>query len=323
MSFDIQANELPAVRIAQAVGGKYDNDLLFVVGGGLGDRVCAEPTIRFALDTFKGKEISLLCDTPSLFRHLGFKMIYTKKEEVPENKYLPLYTYAQGGLANQFYNANLMHSVDFASLSALRGQLPIKYKDIKLEPTPPDASKPKEINRTLLNIAHSEGYILCHVGKSWESRTFPAPWWQSVMWEIKKRGYTPVLVGKDCIDMENVGNVGLDLRNKLSLNEFMWLLRHAVSIITNDSSPVHFGASGTARIAFVPTCRHPDLITHWRSGQWSWRQKPFFSKKMWEEFDNCPNHLEEMSIASIPKGSKMEEYLPNPQEIVDWSIKSP
>lgn len=314
--FDIPNNEVPAIRIAKAIGGHYDKNFLMIVGGGLGNRACAEPTLRYCQYNFKGCEISLLCDTPSLYRHLNFTSVYTSPQEVPDDKHLPVYTYAQGSLANQFFNANLMHSIDFASVSAFRGQLPVSFKHIVMTPTPP-----KE--RDIFQLGGTERYVLCHVGKTWESRTFPTWWWESVMWEVKKKGYVPVMIGKDCIDLKNTGNVAIDLRDKLSLNDFVWLCKHACNVITNDSSPLHFASAGDAKIAFVPTCRDPDLLTHWRKGKWGWRMKPFFKNRMWPMYDFKPNNLEPGNIAKLPPVTDWEAFLPPPEELLTWMTTCP
>lgn len=316
--FDIHHNEVPAIRIADAVGRGINKNILFRVGGGLGDRICAEPTLRYALENFKGCEFSLSTDTPELFLHLLPQMKEIYKDEPPVGKYLQLPTYAVG-LANQFYNANLMHGVDFASISALRCQLPNQCKVPKLEPTAPS----KDV---LLNIAHSARYVLLHVGKSWASRTFPSSFWNEIIWRIHLLERIPVLIGLDSSGDLDPINVCLDLRNKLTLNNYLWTVKHCDSVITNDSSPLHIAATGSGKIAYIPTIRHPDLLTHWRytSGRpvFGWRMASFYRKPMWELNNICPNTLEANLISEMPPGHSMDEFLPEVSSIIDWIQKS-
>lgn len=312
--FTYQPGEIPAIRIAQAIGAKADKDLLFVVGGGLGDMVCAEPTIRYAIETFKDCSVSVCSKNIRLFDHLNLKYIYETPEVVPKGKYLPLYTYSQG-LANQFLNANLMHGVDFASISALRGQLPNEYRSpclLSYDPKFKDFPK---------------AYCLIHLGRSWPSRTFTVQWWEKVIEVVKKSGLPGVLVGQNCHGVPGVtfGTDIIDLRHATNLNQFIWLCQNAWAIITNDSSPVHLAATGVARIAMVATCRRPDFITHDRltsdgGTEYGWRTEDFSKNRMWEKFKVSPNDLELNSISEVPLGWKIEDFLPEPEEIIDWIL---
>lgn len=320
--FDIDAKELPAVRIADAIGRGINKKLLFVVGGGLGDRLCAEPTIRYATKKFSDCEISLLCDTPEVFWHLPFKAVYRTMEEVPPRLHLPLYTYAQGNLANQFFNANLMHSVDFASVSALRMQLPRSEKVLRQYPI--STPKMKEWFFFGPTIAQDFRTIVVHPGESWPSRTFPAKWWEEIISSLSAMSYTKVLVvGNKTVNIK-CDSRAVDIRQKTDINDFSWICRHANAIVTNDSSPVHFGAVGRAQIAMVATCRRPDLIAHWRRPaevshpQFGWNTRDFSAKRMWEMFDECPNNLDKVRIDLVPDGSKIEEFIQAPSEIVSW-----
>lgn len=63
-------SEIPGIKTSQAVERGVEKNLIFKTWGGLGDQICAEPTLRFALKTFKGCDISLASEHPELFAHL-------------------------------------------------------------------------------------------------------------------------------------------------------------------------------------------------------------------------------------------------------------
>lgn len=313
--FDVAASDIPAIRIVDAIGRGVNKDLLFIVGGGIGDRVCAEPTLRYALDTFRDCRISLMCSTPELFRHLDFVEVFTDVDKVPKGKHLVLHTYAQGNLANQYFNANLMHSVDYASISALRMQVPRNYKAVKMNPRR-TASVHHLVNKDFST------YVV-HPGESWPSRTFPAYWWDNLIDALCELPYACVaVVGNKTVSIE--GNHRMQgLRGETNLDELAWLCQSADAIISNDSAPIHLAAPGRAKIAFVATCRRPDLIAHWRRTdtgrvEFGWRTMDFSKKPMWELFDSCPNNLNEQRIDEVPEGRSIEEFLPEPREIVEW-----
>lgn len=321
--YEFDPKEIPAIRIAKAIGAKADKNLLFVVGGGLGDRFCAEPVIRYAMDTFKDCEISLCCSTPELFRHLKFKATFLNSTEVPDNEFLPLYTY-QNGLSNQFFNPNLMHGVDFSSVSSIRGQLPWAYRSPRLNP--------ETLNDPDMLNYRKPAFVIIHVGKSWPSRTLPASWYHRLIDVMLKHDRRPVLVGKDCVDIK-IGPKTVDLRDKLTLNEFMWLCKQCDAIVTNDSSPVHFASAGIAKIAMIATCRRPEFIMHHRVSdstswaithpQFGWRTRDFSVGNMWDLFKYEPNDLGANNIAEIPDGRSMEEFLPDPELIATWIERTP
>lgn len=314
--FDITEAEVPAIRIAKAVGKGAEKNLLFVVGGGIGDRICAEPTLRYAIDTFRDCSISLMCQTPELFSHLKFDDVYVPIGKI-EKEYFPLYTYPIGNLANQFFNANLMNPVDFASVSALRMQLPVNYR----RPKQPfsQVTRLGETVKYLYQVSNDGRHILLHPGKTWPSRTVPSFWWEEVIEEIYKTDfYHPVLIGNKTVDIKNSKKC-LDTRDKLTLQEVYWLCSYSNRIITNDSSPMHMAAPGNGKIAYISTVRHPDLLLHCRD-EFGKGMRDFSKNRPWELFNHCPNNLSQQRIDVFPDGKIIEDYLCTPKEVVQWLI---
>lgn len=313
--YEVQPHEIPAIRVATAIDNGCQSELCFVVGGGLGDRVCAEPTLRFALNHFKDVRISLICDTPSLFRHLNFHEVFDLKKTHPiVGRHLYLYTYATSPLMLQIMNPNFCHAVDAASITAFRMQLPPENKELVMKM--PDLTSANSKYFDAIQLINSPGHVVLHLGKSWASRTFPAPWWREVISELRFHHKIPVLIGNNCIEgIEFSGCV--DLRDRLTLDEYVSVCLTANHLITNDSSPLHIAAAGNANIAFVSTCRRGDLLMHVRNGELGWRMKDFAFGEMWAEYKFIPNFLEPLSMADIPRG-KIENYLPTPSTIVNW-----
>lgn len=317
-AFDIEPHEVPAIRIATAIGNKSDKELAFVVGGGLGDRVCAEPTLRFALEYFKGVNISLICETPQLFRHLNFKEIFDLKNTHPiVGRHLYMHTYSTSPLQNQFMNPNLISCVDMCSLSALRMQLPVDFKKICLETFHPEEIKDERLFKVV-----EPPHVLLHLGKSWPSRTFPSKWWNDIIDQVLEYELIPVLIGNNCVEVEVKPGV-VDLRDQLTLDEFIYVCFNTDAIITNDSSPLHLASAGWGSIAFVSTCRRGDLLMHHRFRGVGWRMKDFacdrtYQGKMWQKFNILPNNLDLHTMKEVPAGNVIEDYLPDPRNVVDW-----
>jgi hypothetical protein len=117
----------------------------------------------------------------------------------------------------------------------------------------------------------------------------------------------------------------IDLRNKTSLMETMYLLKCATSLITNDSSPMHMAAVGNAYIAFVASAKHHDYLYHWRKPifadqpVWSWRMKHFNLGGMWDTMDHCPNKKEEVTVDKCSE-KLLATWLPEPAEMPQWVL---
>lgn len=323
--------QLPAFRISLAIQNGIQNDILIRTWGGLGDQICAEPTIRYALKTFKHCRFWLASEAPWLFEHLKFEGVFHLPHEIPDtDQYLLWDTIPppeEGSIHWQFGSHNLIHCVDFSSISALRGQLPVSDREIML--------KPKVDAERLRQIPISKYPIYVHAGKHWASKTFPKDWWDAVLRALIESGVTPILIGKNPTkedieidpDAENRGTVDvnsngcIDLRNRLSAMESTWLLQsHYAVLLTNDSSPLHMAASGQAWIGFIATCKHPDFITHWRQGQWGWRMKNFGKGGVWDHVNYCPNQGPNEAVTyGMADEAILRSWLPDPKEFAEWA----
>lgn len=325
----IPITHLPIFRTKIAVDSGVEKNILLKTWGGLGDQICAEPTLRFAIRSFKGCSISLASERPELFQHLNFNKTFDLKEVQPNySNFLLLDTITppdDSNLVWQFFSHMLVNCVDFPSMCALRCQIPVEDKEILIRPTV-DEEKIKELKIP-------QNAIFIHAGRHWQSKTFPKDWWDSVLDNIIKFGHRPVLIGADTDDNRgtvdvNVQNHTIDLRNKLSIQESIWLLQRAKVLLTNDSSPLHMAASsdpsdlnntGLAWIGFIATCKHPDYIMHWRKGHWAWREKNFGRGGIWDIIDYCPNKDNEVTADKVPEDMLLS-WLPDPSDYAAWAV---
>lgn len=311
----IPAEQVPSYRTMRALRDGVGGNLLFKTWGGIGDQICAEPTLRFALDTFKNVKVSLATELPELFTHLNFHKVYDLRKEKPNyQNYFVFDTITHPEtLTWEFMSHCVTHCVDFPSLCALRCQLPVSYRRVMMKPPTP--------RQEVQDVFKTINPVFVHAGAHWESKTFPVAWWNEVLKSLLQNGFTPVLIGKECDDNRTTVQVDptrcVDLRNKTSLLETIWLLQKARYVVTNDSSPLHMAATGNAWIAFVATAKHPDYIKHWRAGGWSWRMENFGRGGMWDIVDNCPNKAEDVLVDKIDEKTLMS-WLPNPGEFAEW-----
>ncbi len=316
----IPASYLPVFRTTWAIQNGVERKILFRTWGGIGDQVCAEPTIRYAIKMFKDCDIYIASHIPELFKHLPVKRIFNLEEETPNySKYYVFETITppdESNLVWQFMNHMITNCVDFVSLCALRLQLPIAHKEIILSGTHPANG----------SIDYNDRVVV-HPGKHWQSKTFPKDFWDAVISELVRRGIEPVIIGANADDNRGTVDVDtngcLDLRNKLSLSETTWLLQRAKVLLTNDSAPLHIAASGHAHIGYIATIKHPDMITHWRRSIegpmiWQWREVNFGRGGIWDIIDFCPNKQQQLDVESVPE-EMLRSWLPDPIYYASWA----
>lgn len=317
-TFIVPSEWIPRYRTSRAVQRGVEKNLLFRTWGGIGDQICAEPTLRYAFKTFKDCRISLASERPELFSHLPFKDVYNlNTEQFDASKYFVFETIVPPAhIVSQYVSHCLTNCVDFPSLCALRSQLPNADKEIVLKPVLP-------IESSIANFDH-KNTVCIHAGKHWPSKTFPKDWWDAVLSGLVENGIKPVLIGADTDDNRGTVDVNpkgcIDMRNKLSILESIYLLQQTPVLLTNDSSPLHMAASGDAWIGYIATCKHPDYITHWRHGEWQWREVNLGKGGMWDLMDNCPNKKDGVTVEFVDEAT-LRSWLPEPKEVVEWTMK--
>lgn len=326
---------IPQFRTEIAIQNGVEKNLLLRTWGGLGDQICAEPTLRYGLKYFSNCDVSLESEVPQLFSHLKFKNVFdVKNKSVDYDKYFCFETITPPNDSNlvwQFFSHMITNCVDFPSLCAFRFQLPIEDKEILLTPSIPMDSE-------IANLIDDPMNVFVHAGRHWTSKTFPKDWWDDVLTAMIEKGMTPVLIGantddnRGTVDVETLGCI--DLRNRTSITDCAWLLQRARVLITNDSSPMHMAASrnpndpktGLTHIGYIATCKHPDYITHWRRPhgegrpEFQWRETNLGLGGMWDIYSNCPNNSEEVTVEHIDE-KILRTWLPTPQSVVGWATE--
>lgn len=312
---------LPSFRLNLSIQRRTEKNLLFRTAGGLGDIVCAEPSFRYAVSHFEDSAISLVTDFPDLFRHIPFVHVYDGKKEKPlDAGYFVFHTLEDHDhLQSEFVAHPLCHCVDYVSMTMFRSQLPCADRCIKLVPDAKEKTK-------ALSLIDPTTDVVVHPGRSWQSKTFPKDWWDTVLTYLMACGMRPVLIGNNSLYPERgtvpVNALGcLDLRDKLTLMETTAVLQTARVLLSNDSMPVHLASSGNAWIGFVSTVRHPDHIYHWRNGgEWAWRMQNLSRGGDWVNRNVAPNNLEGIAFDKVDP-EKLLCWLPAPEEFASWAIQ--
>lgn len=342
----MRAELIPSYRAIESLKRGTLNKVMVLLRGGLGDEVCAEPSLRFAFTHFKKHrpdfELSVITKYPSLWSHLPLKQILDGSK--PDLRvFKPAYQWSTnyppaGSLEWEFYCVPFCNTVDQTSISMWKCMLHVEDKDIRLTPKP-GFEKISEITKAEIDeLIYNRDLVLIHAGTTWPSRTFDTAWWNEVIAECVSASITPVLIGaavRDGVGHAAVSDLGcIDLRDKTSLDDLTWLCQRAAVVFTNDSAPLHLAASsdpaddstGKAWIGYVATIRHPSHITHFRKNdkgvnEWQWRETNLgdATKGLWHDFDyylTAPDKAVALDVFGA--GARVMEILPAPDAVAAW-----
>lgn len=329
-TYTVAADAVPICRVDKAIKKGVNKNILFKVAGGIGDVICAEPTLRFALRNFKDCQISLATAFPEVFRHLIFdpypemmrlpifKNCFDLKNQKPNlDEYLVFETYLDNqNFSSQFFCPSLTHCVDYASIASIRRQLPTDYKTLQI------SSRRSQYMHFVMDSSSHRNFVFIHPGSGWQSKTFPVEFWDQVISGVIKRGKTPIIIGThDKTQPVDVSSLRLfDARSVFSIEESIYILQEAQVLLTNDSAPLHMASSGNAWIGLIATCKHPDFITHWRKGALGYRVKNFSKAGMWSIQDYCPNKQENVMINNVDP-EILKSWLPDPDRYAAWAVE--
>lgn len=158
---------------------------------------------------------------------------------------------------------------------------------------------------------------------------FPLEWWQTIVDGLANE--VPLcLIGSDTEPTRGTAQVRvpdnvIDTRNLLDLGGFFAIVSSAKLLITNDSSPVHVAGAFNNDIILIPSCKHWDHVLPFRkdpeTGVISNQYKAIaLCKKLTlDDCESAPTCVNGSSAEFIK--DKWENYLPEPQQVIDEAIK--
>ncbi len=166
---------------------RFRRSIAFIIDGGLGEQVAAEPTVRYARDIiYPGDDVIVVSRWPEVFRHLHLPVFATFKDVPRSAQYYTRKT--QKSVYETWadrLNRDRMHCVNVCSLMALDIELPQAHKTPKL-------MAGSAASRAVAGLAGDcplESLVLLHPGAAGRPTPFPPMsgrrtlmrWWQQAM----------------------------------------------------------------------------------------------------------------------------------------------
>ena len=215
---------------------------------GLGDLICATPTIKKLHDSYQRK-ITIISKMPELFKNNPYveksykassiDMTYIQSNYIVHNSFYLVGKKDERGIEmkHNMMDIRQFHAIHLGFMLG-QDELECYYKPIE----------PKK------NFVH-EKYAVIHPVNSWPNRTWSQDNWMNLCEELIKLGYTVVAVGKDSSEtgffnvqkpVHEMGNNIINLMNQTSISETWHLINDAAVVITMDSGILHLaGTTGT------------------------------------------------------------------------------
>jgi FkbM family methyltransferase len=125
-----------------------------------------------------------------------------------------------------------------------------------------------------------EKYVVCHITQNWSNRTWDTQNWQRLIDWLSENKIFTILIGKDhsekvhdsisiepivkaCPKLDNL--YGLDLCNKIGLEEMYQVIKNGMVLITMDTGPLHIAGCTDTHILQLGSATHPLLRIPYRN----------------------------------------------------------
>jgi FkbM family methyltransferase len=125
-----------------------------------------------------------------------------------------------------------------------------------------------------------ERYVVCHITQNWSNRTWDTQNWQRLIDWLSENKIFTILIGKDhsekvhdsisvkpivkaCPKLDNL--YGLDLCNKIGLEEMYQIIKNGTVLITMDTGPLHIAGATDTHILQIGSAQHPLLRIPYRN----------------------------------------------------------
>jgi ADP-heptose:LPS heptosyltransferase len=233
---------------------------------GLGDLICATPTIKKLHDAYQRK-IIVISKMPELFKMNPYVEKSYKADSIDRDYFRANYI-----MHNSFYlvgkkderGIEMKHNMmDIRQFHAIHLGFMLGQDELECYYKPTEPKK---------HFIH-EKYAVIHPVNSWPNRTWSQDNWNKLCEELIKWGYTVVAVGKDSSEtgffnvqkpVHEMGNNIINLMNQTSISETWHLINDAAVVITMDSGILHLAGTTDTPIVELGSPINPEFRKPYR-----------------------------------------------------------
>jgi ADP-heptose:LPS heptosyltransferase/lipopolysaccharide biosynthesis glycosyltransferase len=311
---------------------QYKQKIIVWALGGLGDCVCAEPSIRYMRkEVHPDADIYVITKPRNMpfYKHIEGITLVNEGDIIPgdidavtefytHHSPTDKFTDFQISFAN-FSPLSLCQAVDWVSMNTMNRMMPLKDREIKLTYTNEDLQGVLSIEPNLKDL------ILVHAGSGWETKTFPVKWWQEVVDTLSNQGIRVGLIGEKVSDEHGYVPItcppkGVDFRDKITIPQLVALISQAPVLVTNDSAPTHIGGAFDNYIILVPTCKHGDLLMPYRNGQQYYKAVSMYKRSISQDSPVRATDVKGWQTSHLPQGHSIWEYIPEAGDVAQQAV---
>ena len=238
-----------------------------------GDTLAATPTLRYISQSHNQKinvvshQNHIFKNNPNVNQCLSFDEFYDLGD-INITKY-ESFTFA-GRQDNNGVEKKFSH-IDTRQLHAMDLGFQLMTHQMEYDYTPDYVELEYDI---------PEKYVVCHITQNWSNRTWDTQNWQRLIDWLSENKIFTILIGKDhsekvhdsisiepivkaCPKLDNL--YGLDLCNKIGLEEMYQVIKNSMVLITMDTGPLHIAGCTDTHILQLGSATHPLLRIPYRN----------------------------------------------------------
>lgn len=242
---------------------------------GLGDLICATPTIKVLSESY-GKKITVISKMPELFKmnpHVEKSYKSTSIDwEYFEQNYLMHNSFYNMGKKNERGIEYKHNRIDIRQMHAIN-------LGFQLLPSEMDCFyRPTEECKFEIPDGEDGQYVLIHPVQNWASRTWDAKKWMDLTKRLNDLGYFVISIGKDSSETgffnveKPVFNFeiqhGMNLMNQTSISDCWHLMQKAKAFITMDSGLLHLAGTTHTQIVYLQSSINPYYRIPYKDGEY-------------------------------------------------------
>jgi hypothetical protein len=238
---------------------------------GLGDLICATPTIKKLYESYEQK-ITILSPLPELFKKNPFVEASYKHTSVDLDYFNSNYL-----VHNSFYNVGKKNErgieykhnrIDIRQFHAIHLGFMLSRNEMECFYKPTEEIKDEQIPK--------DKYVVIHPVTTWATRTWSAINWMNLTAKLNELGYSVVSIGKDSSE-KGFFNVekpvfnfeiekGINLMNKTSISDCWHIINNAHCFISMDSGLLHLAGTTDTQIIHLGSSIIPEFRIPYRNG---------------------------------------------------------
>jgi FkbM family methyltransferase len=238
-----------------------------------GDTLSATPTLRY-LSQSHNQKINVVTHKKHIFKNNQYVsqcLSFDEFHNLENNEIVKYESFTFAGRQDNNGIEKKFSHIDTRQLHAMDLGFQLMPNQMEYEYTPDYVELEYDI---------PEKYVVCHITQNWSNRTWDTQNWQRLIDWLSENKIFTILIGQDhkekvhdsislkpivkaCPKLDNL--YGLDLCNKIELEEMYQVIKNGMVLITMDTGPLHIAGCTDTHILQLGSATHPLLRIPYRN----------------------------------------------------------